>query len=125
MIKVGFYYEVKYGFGRDLGSNRLMLSEAQGMYLADEAFIFQYSRWRWLSRWLWLNSRWIPVVLIALFGSVEEIEVEKDSGVSCFRDDSGGRWRIPVYRRMRTGLDPRGGESDGGMGDTWLLRCWS
>ncbi|CAF1798951.1 unnamed protein product [Brassica oleracea var. botrytis] len=102
-----------------------MLSEAQGMYLADEAFIFQYSRWRWLSRWLWLNSRWIPVVLIALFGSVEEIEVEKDSGVSCFRDDSGGRWRIPVYRRMRTGLDPRGGESDGGMGDTWLLRCWS
>ncbi|CAN6991963.1 unnamed protein product [Brassica oleracea var. botrytis] len=62
---------------------------------------------------------------IALFGSVEEIEVGKDSGVSCFRDDSGRRWRIPVYRRLRTGLDPRGGESDGGMGDTWLLRCWS
>ncbi|CAN6838614.1 unnamed protein product [Brassica oleracea] len=62
---------------------------------------------------------------IALFGLVEEIEVGKDSGVSCFRDDSGGRWRIPVYRRLRTGLDPRGGESDGGMGDTWLLRCWS
>ncbi|KAF2603924.1 hypothetical protein F2Q70_00024312 [Brassica cretica] len=82
-----------------------MLSKAQGMYLADEAFIFQYSRWRWLSRWLWLNSLWIPVVLIALFGSVEEIEIEKDSGVSCFRDDSGGRWRIPVYRRMCTGLD--------------------
>ncbi|CAN7124851.1 unnamed protein product [Brassica rapa subsp. narinosa] len=31
-------------------------------------------------------------VLNALFGSVEKIEVEKDSGVSWFRDDSGGRW---------------------------------
>ncbi|KAL0680673.1 hypothetical protein Bca4012_047520 [Brassica carinata] len=41
-----------------------MLSKAQGMFLDDEAFIFQYSRWRWLFRWLWLNFRWIPVVLL-------------------------------------------------------------
>lgn len=31
-------------------------------------------------------------VLNTLFGSVEKIEVEKDSGVLWFRDDSSGRW---------------------------------